>query len=262
MDFRHAGAQSMIVAFLKHIYSGDAAMSTRLPALLLSLSALITLCGCVKYDDSVEIDANGKGSAKIVMSRPEFGLIDKVRGRDIDNAFSETALTVDLPSDVKAVYARKEENNRVEVAVTYTFDDINKLIGWAAKQSTHPLRDLSVKRTGTELEFTRSFKANKEVLEDVRKFMPDTVLTFRLKGPGSITQHNGKLDGGVIVWEVKAVELFENGKDLKAAFFFGTPIWVYALIAFFVIDAIIIAIVLMKKKSSPPAVSSEPAKSA
>jgi len=229
-------------------------MSARFVALLLTLVSLLALCGCVKYDDSVEIDANGKGSAKIVMSRPVLGVIDKLRAGDEENTFSEEEMKKDLPANVKlSEFTRKEEKERVEYVAVYTFDDINSLIGWAAQRKNHPLRDISVKRSNSTLEFTRSIKSNKDSVEVARKFMPDTVFTFRLKGPGKVEQHNGKLDNGVIVWEVKVADALEKGYDMKAAFFFGTPTWVYALIAFFIIDAIIVAIVLMRKRSSPAA---------
>ncbi|HYF49121.1 MAG TPA: hypothetical protein VEJ63_06935, partial [Planctomycetota bacterium] len=152
----------------------------------------------------------------------------------------------------------------VEYSAEYTFDDVNALIGWAAQREKNPFRDISIKRTGTNLEFTRSLKQNKESVEIARKFMPDTTFTFRFKGPGKIEQHNGtRVENGTIVWEVKVVDAMEKGFDMKASFFFGTPVWVYALIAFFVIDAIIIAVVMMKRKNpAVTAASKEPAQNA
>jgi hypothetical protein len=217
---------------------------------------LAVLAGCVRYDESIEVDQNGKGAATIVMSRPKRGFLEKAtfRATDFDERFGEKAMSKDLPPGVKLNWSQKEQDERIEITAVYTFDDINVLAGWAAN-SDNPLRGISVKRTSDTLEFTRQIKAlEEEQLEAVKKYLPDTTLTFKLKGPGSLKTTNAtRQDGSTAIWEYKAAELFQGGKEFKAQFFFGTPLWVYALIAFFVLDAIIVAVIVMKKKKAPAA---------
>src|SRR3954469_24375595 len=100
---------------------------------ILACTCLVLLAGCVRYDEVIDVDQNGKGTATITMSRPKRGIVDKVRGYRFDGRFDFQVLTKGLPAGVTCEPSQMEKEERVEVKAVYKFDDINKLIGWAAK---------------------------------------------------------------------------------------------------------------------------------
>ncbi len=212
---------------------------------------MLLLSGCVRYDESIELDENGKGTAKIVMSRPKRGFLEKAtfRASDFDGRFSEKAMGEKLPDNVKLTWSEKEQGERIEVTAVYAFDDINTLIGWAMR-SDSPLKNISITRTKDSIEYTRKFGAlEQEQMEAVKKYGIDIPLTFRLKGPGRLDVTNAtRQEGATAIWEYKAPELLDGSKDFKAVYSFGVSPVLIGLVVFFLLGAAATAIVIRKKK--------------
>jgi len=210
---------------------------SRLSAALL----LIFLSGCIRYDETIEVDEYGRGSATLVLSRPteQIGTLPS----EIQNRFSKAAMEKDLPSGVRMEQHESQANKRAEITTVYTFDDVDKLIAWAARKDS-PLNNISFARSHGTLTFTRRFPPDKAAFESARNF-PDAKFSFKFTGPGSIQTNNAtRVEGNTAIWEYTAPELF-SGKNLAVSYTFGTPAWVCAaagagvLLAAFVIYAIL-----------------------
>lgn len=225
-----------------------------IPVLLL----LATLCGCFRYEESIAIGEDGKGTASYTMSRPKRGVVDKLSPyvRDFDNRFEPETATQNLPSGVTTQPVRRTEvNERIEVSANYSFNDAAAFATWASSTAS-PFNNVSITRTNDTLSFTRRFSVpERENMERVQKFGTDVALLFKVTGPGSLKSHNGtRVEGNTVVWELKAPELFENGgKTFNAEFHYGRNYmpWIIAGIILFVLIDTVIIFKLLKKRLSP-----------
>jgi hypothetical protein len=233
----------------------------RRPASAAVLTLLIFLGGCVKYEDHITVDKDGKGSAVVKMSRPKrdawdkaSALISKLRGVSFDERFSEAVMKKDLPAGVTLEHKQVEADERVNITATYTFDDINKFATWAQK-SDSPFNNLSITRTADKLTVTRNFAPlEKEAMEEVNKHGADVTVRFSFTGPGEIEEQNAsRVDGNTLVWEYDAPELFRGaGKSLHAEYFFGTSYMPYiamGVLAFIAFDLFLIFKFIKKRQT-------------
>jgi len=190
----------------------------------------LALEACVRYDETIEVDARGGGTATLVLSRPEaaapsagpfIGLFDA--------RFSEGAMKKDLPEGVACDYTRTVSGGRIEIRAVYTCRDFAGFLNWAARTDM-PFGNVSLLRKDGVLEYSRAVKALRpEELAIVRASLADAQLTFRFTAPGTLERTNaGRREGATAVWDFKAPELFE-GRSLTARYTSGAPwVWVFA----------------------------------
>jgi hypothetical protein len=223
---------------------------------------LFLVCaGCVRYEESIVVDASGKGTATIVASYPERGRIEKfaIGAGSLDDVFSQKTMNKDLPPGVTLSHSTTVRDERVEVNALYAFDDIVKLTTWAARRDTRsPLSNISVLRKADAFEFTRDFKTfDAEQIKEIRKHCVDCTIMFKLTGPGKLTTHNAtRVEGETAIWELKAPTLFaEGGQTFKAAYYYGSSWTVIIIIIFGAILTAVLAWKYLCRKSLavPPA---------
>jgi len=187
--------------------------------------ALVLLPGCLRYEESLVIaDARGAGTLRIVVARPDEPLPGRLAELDraLATMLSQAALTENLPTGVRAEYATVRANDQIETHVTYAFDDIEKLLNWAAQRGArHPLSTLSVVPGRNGWEYTRRLGGlDPEWLRELQPFAQDCRFTFSVRAPGTLAEHNAtKAQQDAATWELTAVELFATGgQTLRARF--------------------------------------------
>jgi hypothetical protein len=222
------------------------------------LFLLAALSGCFRYEESITIGEDGKGTASYTMSRPKRGVVDKLSPyvHNFDNRFEPETATQNLPAGITTQPVRRTEvNERIEISADYSFTDA-AAFATLASGTPSPFNNVSITRSNDTLIFTRRFSVpDRENMERVQKFGTDVALVFKLTGPGSLKSHNGtRVDGNTVVWELKAPELFANGgKTFNAEFHYGRSYmpWIIAGIVLFLLIDTIIIFKLLKKRLSP-----------
>jgi hypothetical protein len=205
------------------------------PAVLL----LLTAAGCVRYDETIALDAAGKGTATLVFQRPKHSALTSQLGTNIE-LFSEAVMSKDLPASVHLSWSRTEDNDMYTTTATYTFDDIKALIAWAAANRRSPLNNISLLEKPGELDFSRRIApVDEQTVNEIKEFGADISITFTLKGPGRLIETNAtKAEGSTARWEFKAAELFgPSGRTLTARFESGAGTRAYALPALAILAA-------------------------
>ncbi|MCY3020964.1 MAG: hypothetical protein NTW87_18260 [Planctomycetota bacterium] len=203
---------------------------------------ILLLGGCVRYEETIAVDRNGKGTAEIVLSRPAVDEpsdpLHKLNGI-VESRFSEQAMTNALPAGLACEYQRTASGGAIVVRAAYRFDDIATLIGWAAKADS-PLGTISILRKDGGLEYSRAFGLlRKDEMGELRRYFPECQLLFKLAGPGTLDESNAThCDGSTAVWELKASDLFA-GKSLTARYCYGSRwSWVYYFLAGLLVGAV------------------------
>lgn len=206
----------------------------RVRAAALSALALILAmtAGCVRFDEHTEIDSAGKGSITMVLQRPPGAMQETVHST-FTGYFRQAEMRQDLPPSVTLDWSRTESAEGVIVSATYTFENIETLLNWAARHKS-PLNNVSIERSFGALEFSRRFAAIRpEDLGMVKAYCAEMNVTFSFKGPGRLVSSNAtRTDGATATWEFKAPELFDPpGRMLTARFSTLWPWWMYAALA-------------------------------
>ena len=209
------------------------------PFTLLTLAVtLLPLCGCIRYEEHINLDASGKGSVEITLQRPEQSSADARLVAQFDARFCEAQMRKNLPGDVSFVYFRSVHDNLVEVSMKYQFNNLSALVNWAATSGS-PLGNISLVNKNDSVEYTRHFAADKDAFENAHASTPEGRASFKFTGPGEIKTNNAtRTDGRTATWEFKAPELFENnGKTLAAEYSTGNSDWIYPAIALILLGA-------------------------
>lgn len=189
----------------------------------------------MRYEESIEIDKNGAGRATIILARPDANAerdpAAAVLAAVFGVSFSEESMTRNLPQGVTCEYRKNAAGGRVEVKATYAFDDIHKLIGWAASTNS-PFNNISLVRKGSALEYSRAFCPLKPAeLQTVREYLPSGTMVFRFTGPGNLARTNAAWRvEKTATWNFSAPELLA-GRTLQAQYACGWPVWAYLLAA-------------------------------
>jgi hypothetical protein len=205
---------------------------------LLACLALLTLAGCVRYEETLQLDKSGKGSLTIVMERPARGPAQALA--NFDGLFSRENMSKDLPAGVSLDYTPIASEERAGVRATYHFDDVARLASWAAATNL-PINQLSVAFHGNTFEYTRRFGPFDEAaMQAANEYAAEAVIIFRLTGPGRLQVNNAtRVEGDTAVWEIKApVLISRNTPALRAQYSWGVPGWLYGAVAALVVIAV------------------------
>ncbi|MGD0091319.1 MAG: hypothetical protein ABSE73_15485 [Planctomycetota bacterium] len=185
------------------------------------------LPGCFRYEETIEVDQNGAGTAAIVFSRPAAGTPQGTAEDAVialsDAHFNAEAMKKGLPEGVTCAYTKSEAGGRVQVDVRYKFDSIHKLVAWAIS-SNSPFTNVSVASQGRLLEYSRTFRPlDPEQLSTLRAVLPNGELVFRFTGPGELRQTDAaRREGRTAVWQFTAPELL-SGRTIQAQYAWGLP---------------------------------------
>lgn len=201
--------------------------------------------GCIRYEETIQVDKSGAGVAAIDFSRPAAGAQPgKAEAALIalsDARFGEEAMTRGLPEGVACEYAKAEAGGQVRISARYRFDSIHKLIAWAAS-SNSPFSNVCVGWDDTALQYTRAFcPLNQEEWSAIRAGLPDGELVFKLTGPGELRETDGaRRDGNTAVWRFTPPILL-SGQTIRARYSWALLLPRYLLGApFFVVMVVLV----------------------
>ena len=215
------------------------------------------LGGCVRYEETLQVDETAKGTLTIVMTRPELET-DSAIARDFNSRFAKANMKKNLPGTVTLSYEETTKDGRVTVKAVYRFNHINDLVRWAAGANL-PFNQLSVSLRPDDgvFQYTRRFGPfDQDQMEDAQRYAPDAVAVFKVIGPGKLSTGNPtRTEGDAAVWEIQVPALVSRTTtDLRAEFTFGTSRWVLALpVAIVIVGAA--AVILLKRRRGAPASS-------
>lgn len=198
----------------------------------LALLALVSLCGCLRYEESWEINADGSGALTLAVSRPADDLAAPLARKLFENHFSQSSLARGLPAQIVLDYRQTQADDRLEVRAVYKFSDLSVFAAWAAGTDL-PVNQLCVVREDGALHYTRRFGPfDPELKKALEPFAQSVHAVFRLNGPGQLRTHNAtRTEGHIAVWEYTGLELTANPTcDLRAEYRWAAParVWILA----------------------------------
>jgi len=196
------------------------------------LFLILTLSGCVRYEDGIQVAKDGSGTAGIIFSRPDTpaapGTAQAALASMFDARLSADAMKKGLPEGVTCDYETVKEGGHVATCVRYKFDNVNKFIAWAAG-SNSPFSNVSITWRGRSLEYSRTFRPlEPEELAIVRANLADGEFVFRFSGPGTLGQTDAERYFNDAIWTFRAPELL-RGRTIKAQYSTGLPWPLYLL---------------------------------
>lgn len=224
---------------------------SRITAALIATAAILLLSGCVRFQAHLTVTTDNTLNGDIVVA--------SVVG-DGANAKSD--------ANDRAIAIEKQLLPNLSGAdgVTRSAYDSDGYVGSTFSLNNTPMKainsanssgSLELKRDGDTFVFSGKVDftpdSDKQPAKDADKSNIEVAITF----PGTVTEHNGKLDGTRVSWDTT----YEGSLDMHAvasAEPVGPPVWVWVLIGvgtLAIIAIIVITVVASKRKKSVTAAS-------
>jgi uncharacterized lipoprotein YehR (DUF1307 family) len=216
------------------------------------LIVVIGLFGCLNYEQTVKLNADGSGSIKIHYWTKESNVssISKVSFEENEIKTNQYAPEVVKSAKVETHQPTQTDTNVTKHAyIEFEFKDINKL------DKTKGFKDNTIKleAKGDMMVLTHTIAKDSNANN---MGMDAYLLKYEYEFPGKPenVDSKGKVDGTKITWELKYSELGSRDFVMTAAFKKGAGgMSTGVIIAIVVVVVIIIVVVVMMSKKKPAA---------
>ncbi len=219
---------------------------TRIAGALIAVAAVLLLSGCVRFQAHLTVSPDNTLNGDIVVA----------------SVVGDEANAKDAASDrAKAIEQKLLPNLNGADGVTRTKYDQDGYFGSRFTLDNTPLAainsegsdgSLQLARDGDKFEFSGKVDftpdSNKAPAKDADKSDIEVAITF----PGTVTDHNGKLDGTRVSWNTS----YDGSLDMHATASpepIGPPVWVWivsGLGVLAVLAVILITVVVSKRRST------------
>ncbi|UCE27049.1 MAG: hypothetical protein JSW52_11980 [Candidatus Coatesbacteria bacterium] len=251
-------------------------MKLRLALVGLAVAAALIVAGCINYDQTMALNADGSGMVTIhyTSDDPEGTQAPKLSfsEEEITAEYADSDVTV---SDIAVVVPAEGEEGSHEATYVLAFDDVTDLNGYGIFAVGDQMTQVfALADAGDTAVFTQTCTLTMDV-EDTSG-LTDYKFTYSLACPGAVTDTNGIVgaDGYTVTWEYPLPDLINNTVEMNATYekpaegvpgagglLAGGIVTILGIIicVIIIVVIIIIIIVLLKKKGKKSGPAPPPA---
>jgi hypothetical protein len=239
-------------------------MKLRLALVGLAIAAALIVAGCINYDQTMTLDADGSGTIMVhyTSDDPEGTSGTPVLAFTEDEITAEYADSNVTVSDIAVVVPAEGEEGSHEATYYLDFDAVSDLNGYGVFAVGDEMTQVfALADAGDTAVFTQTCTLTMEV--DDPSQLSDYKFTYSLTCPGAVIDTNGiEGEGNTVTWEYPLPDLINNTVEMNATyekpagapvaggFLAGGILTILGIIicVIIIVVIIIIIIVLMKKK--------------
>jgi hypothetical protein len=242
-------------------------MKLRLALVGLSVAAVLIVAGCINYDQTMTLDADGSGTIKVhyTSDDPTGAQGTPVLSFTEDEITAEYADSNVTVSDIAVVVPAEGEEGSHEATYVLAFDNVTDLNGVGVFAVGNEMTQVfALADAGDTAVFTQTCTLTMDV--DDPSQLSDYKFTYSLTCPGAVidTDADGTIgaDGNTVTWEYPLPDLINNTVEMNVTyekpaggtgaggFLAGGILMILVIVVcvIIIIVIIIIIIVLLRKK--------------